>query len=92
MFVLAYDATNNDEEDIKDNKKYFPPKAEIKSYKVFIDGKKFYDQPINELIKQYDEVRKVIVCLVMSRSRFQSEAGAKSEGEVTATGLEPRIT
>ena len=24
-----------------------------------IDGKNFYDQPINDLIKQYDEVRKV---------------------------------
>ena len=24
-----------------------------------IDGKKFYDQPINDFIKQYDEVRKV---------------------------------
>ena len=24
-----------------------------------IDGRKFYDQPINDLIKQYDEVRKV---------------------------------
>ena len=24
-----------------------------------VDGKKFYDQPINNLIKQYDEVRKV---------------------------------
>ena len=24
-----------------------------------IDGRNFYDQPINGLIKQYDEVRKV---------------------------------
>ena len=24
-----------------------------------IDGRKFYDEPINELIKQYDEIRKV---------------------------------
>ena len=24
-----------------------------------IDGKKFYDQPINDLIRQYDEVTKV---------------------------------
>ena len=24
-----------------------------------IDGKNFYDQPINDLMKQYDEVRKV---------------------------------
>ena len=26
-----------------------------------IDGRNFYDQPINDLIKQYDEVRKVSI-------------------------------
>ena len=44
---------------IKDNKKYFLPRGEIKNYNVLIDGRNFYDQPINELIKQPDEVRKV---------------------------------
>ena len=28
-----------------------------------IDGRNFYDQPINDLIKQYDEVRKVSTVL-----------------------------
>ena len=44
---------------IKDNKKYFLPRGEIKNYNVLIDGKIFYDQPINDIIKQYGEVRKV---------------------------------
>ena len=44
---------------IKDNKKYFLPRGEIKNYSVLIDGRNFYDQPINDIIKQYDEVRKV---------------------------------
>ena len=26
---------------------------------MLIDGRNFYDQPINDLIKQYDEVRKL---------------------------------
>ena len=30
---------------IKNNKKYFLPKAEIKNYNVLIDGRNFYDQP-----------------------------------------------
>ena len=42
---------------IKDNKKYFFPRAEIKNYNVLIDGISFYDQPINDL-KNYDKVRK----------------------------------
>ena len=28
--------------------------------KILIDGRNFYDQPINEIIKQYDEIRKII--------------------------------
>ena len=63
VFVLSYfvAAGNNADEEvgIKDNKKYFLPRGEIKNYNVLIDGRNFYDQPINDLIKQYDEVRKV---------------------------------
>ena len=62
LFVLAYvvaAGAANDESGIKDNKKGFLPRGEIENYKVVIDGKNFYDQPINDLIKQYDEVRKV---------------------------------
>ena len=43
----------------KKNKKYCLPRGEIKNYNVLIHARNFYDQPINDLIKQYDEVRKV---------------------------------
>ena len=62
LFVLAYvvpAAAANDEAGIKDNKKYFLPRGEIKKYNVLIDGRHFYDQSINDFTKQYDEVRKV---------------------------------
>ena len=62
LFVLAYFIAANDANNkagIKNNKKYFLPKGEINNYNVLIDGRTFYDQPINDLIKQYDEVRKV---------------------------------
>ena len=46
--------------------KYFLPRVEINNYNIeienfFIEIKKtnFYDQPINDLIKQFDEVRKI---------------------------------
>ena len=39
-------------------KKYFLPRVDITNYNVLIDGRNFYDQPINDLIKQYDEIRK----------------------------------
>ena len=28
-------------------------------YNVLIDGRNFYDQPINDIIKQYGEIRKI---------------------------------
>ena len=59
LFVLAYDATDDNEAGIKDNKKYFLPRAKIENYNLLIDGKKIYDQPINDFLKQYDEVTEV---------------------------------
>ena len=43
LFVLAYDATDNDEASIKNNRRYFLPRAKIESYNVLIDGRNFYD-------------------------------------------------
>ena len=41
-------------------RKYFLPRLKIKYYNIEIDGRNFYDQPINDLIKQYDEIRKIL--------------------------------
>ena len=49
----------NNEADIKNNGKYFLPRANIENYNALIGGKNLYDQPINDLIKYYGEVRKV---------------------------------
>ena len=38
---------------------YFLPRGKIENYNLLIDGRNFYDQLINDLIKQYDKVRKV---------------------------------
>ena len=66
LFVLAYaiaapvgDNPADDTAGIKNNKKYFLPRGEIKNYSVLIDGRNSYDQPINDLIKQFDEARKI---------------------------------
>ena len=40
-------------------KKYFLPRIKIENYDIEIDGRNFYDQSINDLIKQYDEIRKI---------------------------------
>ena len=60
LFVLVYDNTaGNDQVSIDSFKKYFLPRVKIKNYNIEIDGRNFYDQPINDSIKQYDEIRKI---------------------------------
>ena len=64
LFVLAFvvaAGAANDEAGIKENKKYFLPRGEIKNYNVLIDGRNFYDQPINDLIKQYGQGKVMII-------------------------------
>ena len=40
-------------------KKYFLARVKIENYNIKIDGRNFYDQPINDSVKQNDEVKKV---------------------------------
>ena len=60
LFVLACNnAEGNNQVSVDSFKKYFLPRVEIETYNIEIDGRNFYDQPINDSIKQYDEVRKI---------------------------------
>ena len=60
LFVLAYNnKEGNDQVSADSYKKYFLPRIKIENYNIEIDGKNFYDQPINDSNKQYDEIRKI---------------------------------
>ena len=60
LFVLAYNNTaGNNQVSVDSYKKYFLPRVKIENYNIEIDGRNFYDQPINDSIKQYDEIRKI---------------------------------
>ena len=60
LFVLAFVNSDNGNKKVERNshKKYFLPRVNITNYNVLIDGRNFYDQPINDLVKQYDKIRK----------------------------------
>ena len=58
MFVLAY-AHGDDVTNENSYRNIFFPRLKIKNYNIKIDGRNFYDESINDLIKQYDEVRKI---------------------------------
>ena len=57
LFVLAFE---NDDQRIS-NKGYYLPNVEINDYNVMIDSKKFFDQPINNNLKTYDNIRKIAI-------------------------------
>ena len=63
MFVLAFDNTNNGANRGQRNsqKNYFLPRVNITKCNVSIDGRNFYDQPIDDQIKKYNEIRKIAV-------------------------------
>ena len=73
LFVLAFDDTPENEaadapapRNLVANRvirnsyrKYFVPRVDITSYNVLIDCRNFYDQPINDSVRKYNEIRKV---------------------------------
>ena len=60
LFLLAYNNTvDNDQVSVDSFKKIFLPRVKIENCNIEIDGRNFYDQPIIDSIKQYDEIRKV---------------------------------
>ena len=69
LFVLAFNNTtvnipdnpiNNTTNRVERNShtRYFLPRVNITNYKVLIDARNFFNQPINDLIKHYNEIRK----------------------------------
>ena len=52
MFVLAYDNTAGDDQvSVNYIKKYFLSRVKIENWNIEINGRNFYDQPINDSIK-----------------------------------------
>ena len=62
LFVLAYRNRSGANRVTADShRRYFLPRIKIENYYIKIDERDFYDQSINDLIKHYDEVRKVSI-------------------------------
>ena len=55
LFVLSFE----NEDDRTSRSMYYLPKREIKDYNVMIDGRNFFDQPINGMSKTYENIRKI---------------------------------
>ena len=58
FFVLGF-ANGNNDPTRNGYRNYYLPRVDITKYNVLIDGRNFYNQPINDKIRQYDEIRKI---------------------------------
>ena len=58
MFILA-DSSGDNITNENSYRRYFCLRLKIKNYNIEIDGRNFYDQSINDSIKQDYEMRKI---------------------------------
>ena len=61
LFLMAYGRAENNQATRNDQQKYYLPKIDLKKYNVIIDGRNFYDNPIESDIEKYRELKKVMI-------------------------------
>ena len=60
LFVMAYNRANG--QPIRNGqRKYYLPRIDLEKYNVIIDGRNFYDNPIESEIEKYRELTKVMI-------------------------------
>ena len=60
LFVMAYNNAN-DHPTRNGQQKYYLPRIDLSKYNVIIDGRNFYDNPIESDIEKYRELKKVMI-------------------------------
>ena len=57
---MAYNRANG-QSTRNEQRKYYLPRIDLKKYNVIIDGRNFYDNPIESDIEKYRELKKVMI-------------------------------
>ena len=60
LFVTAYNSVNG-QPNRNGQRKYYLPRIDLNKYNVIIDGRNFYDNPIESDIEKYRELKKVMI-------------------------------
>ena len=60
LFVMAYNRANG-QPTRNGQQKYYLPRIDLEKYNVIIDGRNFYDNPVETDIEKYRELKKVMI-------------------------------
>ena len=58
LFLMAYSREDNNQATRNGQRKYYLPRIDFKKYNVIIDGRNFYDNPVESDIEKYRELKK----------------------------------
>ena len=58
---MAYSRADNNQATRNGQQKYYLPRIDLNKYNVIIDGRNFYDNPIESDIEKYIELKKVMI-------------------------------
>ena len=58
---MAYSRANNNQPTKNGQRKYYLARIDLEKYNVIIDGRNFYDNPIESDIEKYRELKKVMI-------------------------------
>ena len=61
LFHMAYSSEDDNQVTRNGQRKYYLPRIDLKKYNVIIDGRNFYDNPIESYIEKYRELKKVMI-------------------------------
>ena len=61
LFLMAYSRADDNQATRNGQRKYYLPRIDFKKYNVVIDGRNFYDNPIESDIEKYRELKKVMI-------------------------------
>ena len=60
LFVMAYNSANG-QPTRNGQQKYYLPRIDLEKYNVIIDGRNFYDKPVESDIEKHRELKKVMI-------------------------------
>ena len=61
LFLMAYSREDRNQATRNGQRKYYLPIIDLKKYNVIIDGRNFYDNPIESDTEKYRELKRVMI-------------------------------